>query len=240
MGTLAQSDLLGEIIAGLGNRQDISTARLISNLNLAQSRLSRAYDFLELQKINVQNIVYSGTPATDKIQGLPLLTKTIHSIVLVDQSSLANSRKLIERPWRWFDEKFPVPEFVAPGWPDIYTRWGTSIIVFPPPQAAYQLNIRANFWPTPFTATNGTQFSDFDNKDDILIDLTLSRIFRSLGPATAGLAEEYLNSAIMATKEAIAREGTRPDMQISRDVKGLNETAAGQYWADPFIKGVWS
>lgn len=242
MGALTLADFKSEILAGLGNRGDLSDSRIVSHLNLAQSRLCRAYDFLELQELTYQLVSFTSTPSVDKIQNLPPLTKTVHSIVLLDDiggsSSLANSRKMVEKPWRWFDRKFPVPEFDAPGWPSIYTRWGNKITVWPPPQAAFHFNIRSTNWPTPFVVGTTAQTSDFDNKDDILIDLALSRIFRSLGAPGRGQAEEHLQSAIEATKEAITRENTRPDMDTSRDISDMPTIGSGTYWVDPFIRAI--
>jgi hypothetical protein len=46
-----------------------------------------------------------------------------------------------------------------------------------------------------------------------------------------GLAKEQLD-------EAIERDDTRPDMEISRDTTDMGMTTSGPYWANPFVESV--
>src|SRR6185312_4171711 len=242
MGSLAQSDFVSEIIAGLGNRTDITTQRIVNVLNLSQSRLSRAYDFTEMQQIGTTPVPFTGVGANDKFLALPTGIKTIHSLVLVDNTaspgSLGNSRKMTEKPWRWFDQRFPVPEYLSPGWPSIYTRWGNIASMVPVPSATFQAQLRWTSWPTALSVSATTQVSDFDNKDDILIYLSLAYLWNSLGRAEK--AAPYMQEAVNATKEAIKREGTRPDMEVSRDISTNPIGDSNNYWADPFIRAVYT
>lgn len=235
MGTLTLSDFQSEILAALGNRQDITATQVTIALNLAQARLGRVYDFSDMARLEHTNLNFTGIPASDKYMSLPAHIKTIHSTVLVDNStggSLWSSRKMIEKPWRWFDSQFPVPEAMPPEWPSVYTRWGNIIIMAPPPQAAYDIYMRIIAWPTPFTTSSITQTSDFDNKDDILLEDALRHFWRRLGRMDqADVHEKRVERLVV---EAVEREDTRPDMDVAADITaiGLNTI---EYWDNPFV-----
>lgn len=240
MGTLTLSEFQTEILAGLGNRteqQSVTLTRIVVALNLAQERINRAYDFSEMAQVALGQMNFTGTPGVDKFMVPPPRCKTIHSFVLLDTSSggtssLGTSRKVVEKPWRWFDQRFPAPEWLPPGWPEIYARWGQFIVMAPPPFAQFTAQLRYIRTPLPFDEDELTQSSEYDSKDDILLNYCLAYFFKSLGRADRAtyfeaLAKEQLD-------EAIERDDLRPDIEVSRDVR----TATGQseYWADPFVK----
>ena len=241
MGVLTLADFQTEILAGLGNRtenQNITLARIVTGLNLAQSRVNRAYDFSEMAQTAFAQMNFTGTPAIDKYLVPPPNTKTIHSFVLLDtsagQSSLGTSRKVVEKPWRWFDLHYPAPEWLPPGWPSIYARWGNFIVMAPAPFLQFTSMLRYIAAPTPFVAASLTQASDYDGKDDILINYTLGYFFKTLGRADR--ATYFENLAKEQLDEAIERDDTRPDIEVSRDIADLNMPTQGPYWADPFVK----
>lgn len=239
MGTLALSDFQSEILSGLANRTDISLQRIVNVLNLSQSRLSRFYDFSDMAKLSVTTLTFQGNPTLDKFMTLPPLVKTIHTCRLIDNTtagSLWSSRKMVEKPWRWFDLQFPVPEVIPPAWPSIYVRWGNVIEMVPPPMFPYQVELRYMAWPTPFNITQMDQTSDFDNKDDILINASLAYLWRSLGRADMATTYEGFTKEFL--EEAILREDTRPDMDVSRDLSG-DIISGDAYWQDPFIRSVY-
>lgn len=242
MGALTLAEFEVEVLAGLGNRtenQTITTARLVSGLNLAQARISRSYDFSEMADTAFAQMNFTGTPGIDKYLIPPPNVKTIHSFVLLDTSagvsSMGQSRKVVEKPWRWFDYRFPAPEWLPPGWPEIYARWGNFIVMAPAPFLQFTAQLRFIKHHTPFAVADTTQSSDFDNKDDVIINYTLGYFFKTLGRADRaayfeGLAKEQLD-------EAIERDDTRPDIEVSRDVDGMSGGAGqGAYWANPFVK----
>ncbi len=241
MGTLALSDFQTEILAGLGNRtenQSITLPRIVTALNLAQSRIGRSYDFAEMAQVAFAQMNFTKTPGIDKYLVPPPGIKTIHSFVLLDTSagvsSMGQSRKVVEKPWRWFDRRFPAPEWLPPSWPEIYARWGNFIVMAPPPFLQFTAQLRYVKFPTPFVATGLTQASDFENKDDVLINYTLGYFFKILGRADRaayfeGLAKEQLD-------EAIEKDDNRPDIEISRDVEGMGTGGvSGPYWQNPWI-----
>jgi hypothetical protein len=216
----------------------VSLDRITIGLNLAQSRIGRSYDFSEMALTALAQMNFTGTPGLDKFLIPPPNIKTIHSFVLLDTSagvsSLGTSRKVIEKPWRWFDLHYPAPEWLPTGWPSIYARWGYFIVMAPAPYLQFTSQLRYTAYPTPFVTANTGQTSDFDNKDDILINYTLGYFWKTLGRADRaayfeGLAKEQLD-------EAIERDDNRPDIEISRDIGDLNMPTQGPYWADPFMK----
>lgn len=238
MGVLTLSDFQSEITIALGNRGDITLAQTTVALNLAQARLGRIYDFSDMARLDITTLNFTGNPANDKYMSLPAYTKTIHSLILIDNTtggSLWSSRKMVEKPWRWFDKQFPVPEVLPAEWPSIYTRWGDIIIMVPAPQAAYQAQMRFVAWPTPFDALKPTVTSDFDNKDDILLEDALRHTWRRLGRLDQADAHEKRVERLVT--EAIEREDTRPDMDIATDISSIQNTLE-MYWSNPFISGI--
>lgn len=232
MANMILSDLITEVQNGLGNRVDVklTQARLIAGLNIAQQRLSRFYDYQELNKDLLATGPYTGVPAADKFLPLPAGIRSIHSLILQD---LANSRKLKEKPWRMFDNSIPLVEYLAPGWPMYYTRFGVSyVMVYPAPQQAFSYFMRATILATAFTSSNLNATSDFVDKDDILIYWTLEYFFRNLG--RPDLADEYDKMALGRANEAKATDENRPDMDASVD--DMRTNASGPYWASPFVK----
>lgn len=241
MGALTLSDFQVEILAGLGNRTDgtsVTPARIVNVINLAQSRIARSYDFSEMAQVGFALMGFTNTTAVDKYLTPPPLVKTIHSFVLLDtsagSSSLGQSRKVTERPWRLFDRKYPAPEWLPPGWPVEYARWGNFIVMAPAPIMQFTAQLRYTTYPVPFTLANQTQVSDFENKDDVLINYALGYFQKTLGRADRaayfeGLAKEQLD-------EAIDKDDTRPDIEIARDTPESSDESAGAYWQQPFVK----
>lgn len=251
MGVLAQEDLRDEVRSALGNRSpsDIPDVRITRVLNLAQSRITRAYDFSELSEIGFAQMNFTRNAAVDKYLIPPPRTKTIHSFVVLDTSSqpvpgtppptgaigsLGQSRKVVEKPWRWFDQKYPAPEWLPPGWPSIYKRFGNIITMVPAPFLQFTAMLSFTQYPTPFDPASEDQVSDFENKDDVLINYALAYFFKTLGRADRAayfeaLAKEQLD-------EAIERDDTRPDIEISRDVPSIASAEVGPYWASPWVK----
>lgn len=243
MGTLTLAEFSVEILAGLGNRtedQVVTSDRIVIGLNLAQSRINRAYDFSEMAETALAQMNFTGTPGIDKFLIPPPHVKTIHSFVLLDTSSgvssMGQSRKVVEKPWRWFDARYPAPEWLPPGYPEVYARWGNFIVMAPAPYLQFTAQLRYIRAPTPFGVAVTTQSSDYLDKDDILINYTLGYFFKALGRADR--ATYYENLAKEQLDEAIERDDNRPDIEVSRDVDGLGAGAVGQgaYWANPFVK----
>lgn len=242
MGTLTLADFQTEILAATGDRDENSTVslvRIVRALNMAQQHISRAHTFQELQLTALADMAYTANPLVDKFLVPPQGIRTLHSFVLVDTSSgfssKGMSRKLVEKPWRWFDRMFPAPEWLPASWPEIYTWWGSVLVMAPAPQAAYTAQLRYVANPEPFVTSDTTQVSEYEQKDDILLNLAIAYFWRSLGRADRsqyfmGLGQEQLD-------EAIARDGEHPDMEVSRDIDG-GIGPVGDYWSNPWVNSV--
>lgn len=241
-GSLTEAQLIVEVEAALGNRvdQQITPSRIVNALNLAQQRISRFYSFPELRQDWQATGIITGSPAIDKWLVLPQGIKVVHSFLLQDQ---ANSRKLIEKPWRMFDYNVPLPEFLAPDWPSYYTRFDLQVaMLFPIPLSPFAYFLRATMLPTPFVGTTsptfGTQVSDFTDKDDVLISLASAYFLRTIG--RHDIAQAWEAEALLRLKEAVATAEDHPDMDPSDD--GLSEygpsTIPAEYWASPFVMAV--
>lgn len=240
MGNLTAAQLAGEVLLGLGNRTDVTNVMLSNALNLAQSRLARLYDFIELSHVYNFTIPNTGNPSTDKFLQLNNISqssntiKDIHSFVIEDG---AESRKLIEKPWRWFDSEFPLPEYDAPSWPVLYIRWGGVLTIWPTPLKDFTAFIRATIWPLLLDVdARPGQFSDFDQKDDILIYLAIAYHFRLRG--RKDLAKDWWDEANVLIGESIGRDDTRPDLDTTSTFP--TPIALSTYWANPFIQGISS
>lgn len=234
---------MAEVAAGLGNRVDtqITATRTVNALNLAQQRISRYWTFPELRQDWQATGIITGTPAIDKWLVLPQGVKVVHSFLLQDGG---NSRKLIEKPWRMFDYNVPFPEFIAPEWPSYYTRFDINVaMLFPIPLNPFNYFIRATMLPTPFAnplspSFTGTQLSDFVDKDDIIIGLSIAYFLRTLG--RPDLAQSWEAEALIRLQEAKSTAEDYPDMDFSADDMGgtTSLSVAGEYWASPFIMAV--
>jgi len=243
VGALTLADFSEEILAGLGNRteaQSVTAARIVRALNIAQDRLNRAYDFSEMAQVAFAQMNFTGDTRVDKFLVPPPRTKTIHSFVLLDTSagtsSMGESRKVTEKPWRWFDKHFPAPEWLAAGYPNIYARWGNILVMAPAPYLQFTAQLRYTQTPLEFVTGETTQSSQYIGKDDILINYALAYFFKALGRADRAqyfeaLAKEQLD-------EAIKRDDLRPDMEVSRDTDnvGMYDGNQGAYWANPFVR----
>lgn len=242
-GTLTQAQLLVESRAALGNRVDLSLSdsRLTNALNLAQQRVSRFYSWPELRQDWQATGIITGSPAVDKWLVLPQGIKVIHSFLLQDSG---NSRKLIEKPWRMFDYNVPFPEFIAPDWPNYYTRFDINVaMLFPIPLNPFAYFIRATMLPTPFAnptapGYNGSQISDYTDKDDILVALTAAYFMRQFG--RHDIAQGWEAESLIRLKEAVANVEDSPDMDFSPDDMGGGALvpSTGEYWLSPFITAV--
>lgn len=232
MGTVPYSALSAEIRAGLGNRTDLSDARIVTGLNIAQARISRFWDFQELKLTATAQNQFSANPASDKYMRVPANLKTIHTLVMLDG---ATSRKLTEKPWRMFDQLFPMPEWDPRFKPSLYSRWGYLLLLYPVPDAQYTFSLKFTARPTPFAGESApNQLSDYEEKDDVLINLTLEYFWRSFGRYDK--AEFFLKQAMNDLEGAIKRDDDRPDMSVSWD--NLGTIVEGDYWNNPFVKDV--
>ena len=230
MGTLTFSDLQDEVRAALGNRTDLD-ARLPRVINLAQQRLARIHDYDEMEVISTTVISNTGND-NDKYLTLPL-KREVFSIVLLDG---ANSRKLIQRTPQYWDRRLPMPEYWSRDRSQDYIIWGNVVEIWPLPDASYTLRMRWSMWPADLV--NANDKSEFLNKDELLIELSLVYLLNSLGKEADAAKHSAIVSMLMA--EAAAKDDTKPDLNIlpsASDAQVLAEGGIGSTpWIDPFVK----
>jgi len=223
MGTLALSDLKSEVRENLGGRTDLDS-RLVRFINFAQDMICRQFEFPELEQ-KTTDTVSKG----DETYSLSSRPRSIRSVRLLDGTL---SRKLEYIPVRSWDMLIPKPDEWTQERPTHYTYYQNKLELWRIPNDTYTIVIRWSKWPTTLSADEDK--SDYDNKDDIIIALATSWAFKSLGDKErmyfwANAAWDQLESAILA-------ESQQPDREIVPipEIK----TALGEYWKDPFIKGI--
>ena len=229
MGTLSLTDLKAEITASQGNRTDIAS-RLTRVLNLSQTRIARIYKWEELEA----TITSKSTVAGNRYVSLSDLNiREILSVVLVDGT---NSRKLSGRIYRQLDQVSPYPEANPTGKPEVYSYFGKQLEIYRRPDAIYSLRIRVSNWPTALSDASPSATSDLDNKDDMLIALSNSWLFLTLGKSED--ANKWWSIYRQMLTSAIAEEGESPDLDVLPGGGAGVGVETAEPWASPFVKSI--
>lgn len=236
MGTLTLTQIRSELTAALGNRDDLTDARLTRFVNLAQSRIARMHDFEELESLDTSISTTFNNNDNDRFVTPPTTLKKIRSIVLLDD---AQSRKLTYRSPRAMDISVAEPEYHARNWPKVYTKFQNKLELYPLPNAVYPLRFRFAAWPTTFNedGSDDSDTSDFDAKDDILITLSTVVAYNSLGDVEKG--KELWRIYVSLMNDAVGEDVERPDLERLPNI-GVRKSSGvvGDYWANPFVFGV--
>lgn len=197
-GDLTRDQLVTEVCDVVGKSVSASSVsgsdlqtRVRVYLNWAQQRIARFYNWRELQVI-IESFTFASTvkryPWVSGTNNMGLTRpRDIGSILLLDDY---NSRRLVRVARPNFEKKYPRPENFANYRPRMYMVIGEAIEVFPIPDATYSTRIVYHQWPTPFTASSQT--SDFSNKDQLLVVMTVMETYLAL--------EEYSDAAIWFNK----------------------------------------
>lgn len=229
MGILTLTELQNEVRAALGGRTDLNS-RLTSIINLAQTRLARMKDFREMQVISTTPLSNTGSD-NDKYIVLPNVRK-VFSVVILDG---ANSRKLTQRTPQFWDRFIPKPEHWARDRPTDYIIWNNTLEIYPLPASALTLKTRWTRYPNALVA--GTDVSEFLQKDDVLIELSIAYAMRSLGKEDD--ARKHESHAQTLLNEGAMMDESQPDMNIlpaASDSQVMGGTTH-EYWNDPFYRG---
>lgn len=233
-GTLTRDEFVTEICDIVGkstNAASVSGASLSTRvrtyLNWAQNRLARAYSFYELETKTSSPALVASVKTYPMVTGTNNLgltrPKDIRSIVLIDG---ANSRNLQRKTYRWLDKRFPRPENYSSGRPSFYIREGNNLEFFRIPDDAYSLTIRYSQWPTAFTS--GSQTTDFENKDELLITAGVFETYLAL--------EEYADAAVWIEK---LKGQLRDAIEVEGDVDWEPEADAFKDGSNPIIGEPW-
>lgn len=231
MGTLTLEELKEEVRAGLGKRTDLDT-RLTRILNLSQQRIARLHDFDEMESISVSVFPYTGG-ITDKYIRLPLL-RELHSFKAIETNKARKLRQLTQRLW---NQIVPASQEYTRGTPRYYTIWANTCVLNP---LADKIDIPCEIWwtrwPTPFLDTAGEQKSEYKEKDEILIELSLTYAYNSLGKQKD--AQEHWERAKPMLMEAMNTDMDKPDLDVmpGPGSEQLDQLLPSEYWNDPFMK----
>ena len=251
---LGAQTLVSEVKTNLGNRTDKTTANILEWLNLAQVRLARVRNWSELFETASVFItpLTSGTAYKTTNQkpgtGSETITyangglKAMESIRVSFGGSDANgpfdrSYMLSYLGRRQFRRLLPNPEssHAMQGYPSVFTEEDEQLYLYKIPNKAYLLEIGYFSWPTDLT--DSTTASNFDGKDDILINLASSIGFHSLGMRDQGGQYYAIANALIADAEA--EDGATPSHVITG--KGTSSTSGnltGEPWNDPFVSSI--
>lgn len=229
MGTLTFTELKDELRAGLLGRID-TDPRLGRFLNLAQQRLARMHDFDEMEVFS-QGLLQNTSSDDDRFLQLPTL-REVYSIVLLDG---AQSRKLVGRTPTYMDRIHSKPEYWTRDRPLEYCVWGRYIETYPLPRQNFVLRMRWSAWPADLV--KDADVSQFNQKDELLIELALTYAFRSLGKEEDAAKHEAFAKGLLA--EAKETDRTHPDRTV---VAGPSDAAAITYpvepWLNPFVRDI--
>ena len=229
MGTLTLDNMKDEVRSNLGERGDMES-RLTRFINLAQTRIARARNWEELKFLKTADTVYNNDD-DDKYISAPANLRKINSLRLIDGTQ---SRKLEQKTARAFDREIPRPLTDSRDRPRIYIRWGTTLELYPVPDAAYTLVMRGTVWPTDLSAD--ADLSLLDRKDDLIMALATNIAWLSIGR----LDDAKIFWAVFANgyKDAVGEDIPDSDLDILQS-SGPNDVAIGPaYYADPFVKSI--
>lgn len=231
MGTLTLSELREEVLSGLANRSDFTTAQLNRAINLQQTRIARVYTFEEMQNVQTFTFGFTSTPATDKTQTFSSIDasldpKEIFSVRLIDAT---NSRKLIYKTPRAWDRQIAATEEYSTGRSTYYTVWNKKFEWWRVPDSGYSGVIRLSNWPTTLSSDSAT--SDLDRKDDVLIYLTLSYLNDLLEKEDS--AKRYFGIAANLLRDSISEDMEKPDRELTPD--WVSPRVRNDYWLDPLV-----
>ena len=236
MGDLTLSQYRDEVRDHLGGRTDLSDAKLTRAINIAQVQLARIEDFEELRILATPAIPFTNTNADrflakTAVSGTKTLREMI-SFVVSDGSS--RSRKLEQCTPRQLDR------FIGDATNDLHSRfiprkyvmWDDNMELWPLPDQAYSSIIRATIWPTALAL--GGDKSIFVFKDEILIHLTTSYMYHSLGEYDR--AKMFFGFATANIATALLQDKKSPDRDIKPPWESLSRGATGEYWLNPFVR----
>lgn len=240
MGDLTYAQLSTEVNAALGNNRLDLAARIPVALNIAQTRIARAFNWTELQEIQDGNLTYLANPSTDKFLAVPTNLRSVYSFRLIDLTNGQAPRKLEYVQQNLWDEKIPNSEYFSAGYPSHYTIWKDRFELWKIPDATYAYEIRYTVWPTPFTGSDSLQVSTLDKKDDAIIALACSWLFSGLREMEE--AARWFGIYKDIIKDSSDLDTEKPAMDILPGFEQGFGTGRGplgpNYWQDPFFNQV--
>lgn len=234
--SLSFSAFKDEIERHLGNRDDIDDVRVARQLNLAQTRMARAFDFRELQAKTSVSITPSGVATTDKYYTFNVNLHTLYSVLFTESN---RSYFLEWVPQGQWDRLISKPEELGTGIRATnFTVWDGAPVkleLWRVPSAAYSLTFKYSLWPTDFDGVTMSQTTDLKNKDDALLNLTVSQYFRSLGMSQQ--ANEFFGIYKDMMKDAMDDDSQPGITLIPRGIRA-DRSLSANYANDPFVRSI--
>lgn len=234
MGTLTRSQLVTEITKNLGGRTD--TGRIIIHLNLAQDRINRRRVWPELNVVDQVVITPTGVADTDRYHDLTSggTIEVMHLYGLARILSGEYPLELIQVPsGQWLSFVGNSAEHDSRD-PTHYNKWRPGYVEFyPVPVRTFTLIRLYRKKPTKFTAVADVA-SDFEDKDDILINYATSSLFGSLGM----LEDEgrSFTKAESLMRDALTAAMAQPAQTIIGRGTSVGRSGIASYVNDPFMK----
>jgi len=222
-----------EVEAILGKRVDLES-RIHSWANIVQKRVARLYPFHELQKLVTNVVTISGQKTYHLKDDFGVVD--LHTIMTFRLIKGTNSWKLKYVPPAELDKEEANPVTYGLGKPRRYTRWGDYVeFVDYVPDDAYTLYLRYLKWPEELLVD--VDESELVNKDDLLIAATCAWGYAVL--------EENDDSAHWASVTSGIWADVLKDLEYNPDyvpkMKGFKSAKSGlvgEYWNNPFIRGI--
>lgn len=232
MGDLTGSQIAEEVVANLGGSGiDGSDTRILRNINLAQRRLARAYDFSDLHVSIELDVTVQGDVTVDRFFEI---TNNIRDLFSIRVQYEDDTTKLVFVSTRQMDQLVPDSQEVGTGRPQHYTKWADKYELYPIPNSNYKLLIRASLWPTDLGESD---VSLFNNKDDLIIDLATNMLLISRGQTED--AKPFWAMYQQGLTEAIEQDSTISDRaNLPRGIREEGSMTSARPEADPFVKRI--
>lgn len=239
MSVLTLEDIKTEIVASLGGRTELNS-RMDNIIDLAQLRLARLHDFDELRQAASVNTVITASAEDDKVISFPTLTdariRKVHSLRLIDTQGTVQARKLKKVLTKNWDSQIPEPEFFSRGTPTHYTVFkNNEFELWKVPNIVYKIKIRVTRWPQSVKITGEGNKLDLENIDDLIINLSLSYIYHSLGRTDKG--RDFFAIYRGLAKEALIEDLTDFDEAMA-GIKPGDNFSIGRGFDNPFVKSM--
>ncbi len=225
------TDFIQELMHILGERRDLES-RIRVWINIALTRIARLFPFQELK-----GFATGATIAQQKVYELTTLfnitdLSVIADIRLIDGN---NSWKLKYVPAIRLDREESEPEIWGYGRPTRYSRWGNWLeFVDQVPAKDYSLYLRYHKLMPPLVDDDDTPI--IPNMDDMIVASTAAWAYATL--------QENDDSTYWATvatglwRDIFKRLQKEPD--YTPKMKGFSPELplVGEYWNNPFVKGI--
>jgi len=169
------STLRSEVQTALGNTDTTIATNITRWLNWSVLSMARRFDWSAL--ISLNTATYDTVVGTATVS-LASTVKKIYDVRYVDTTDDSNCRQLIYRPTFLADTLTPYPPGDATGVPYYYWVVGSTMYLYPIPDAAKDLYIVMHSWPTDMSADSSSP--SISNADDAIVAGAMARGFLSL------------------------------------------------------------